>query len=296
MTRLAALGSIRPPFLILTPACILTGIGTAAWSGFPLNLPECLLILLCALFAHISVNALNEYQDFDSGLDLQTERTPFSGGSGTLPANPHLAAPVKLIALLSLLATLASGLYLARQHLLAALPLGLIGVLLIISYTRYLNRSALLCLIAPGLAFGPLFVIGTHLVLTGEYSLLSLSASVPIFFLVNNLLLLNQYPDIRADRLAGRRHLPIRFGISVANAVYALFSLAAYGVLLIAVSLGQLPGLTLMVLLALPFSLIALFGALRYGEGIGAHTGFLASNVAASILAPSLLGIALLCA
>ena len=46
-----------------------------------------ILALAGGLLAHISVNALNEYLDFTSGLDLTTLRTPFSGGSGTLPAN-----------------------------------------------------------------------------------------------------------------------------------------------------------------------------------------------------------------
>jgi len=44
-----------------------------------------MLALLGAFLAHVSVNTLNEYYDFKSGLDLETIRTPFSGGSGALP-------------------------------------------------------------------------------------------------------------------------------------------------------------------------------------------------------------------
>jgi 1,4-dihydroxy-2-naphthoate octaprenyltransferase len=35
---------------------------------------------------HVAVNALNEASDYKTGIDFNTERTPFSGGSGTLPA------------------------------------------------------------------------------------------------------------------------------------------------------------------------------------------------------------------
>ena len=52
--------------------------------------------------AHTSVNALNEYQDFKSGLDLITVKTPFSGGTKSLPENPqkaHLALITGLVSL-----------------------------------------------------------------------------------------------------------------------------------------------------------------------------------------------------
>ena len=38
------------------------------------------------MLLHAAVNALNEASDMATGIDLRTTRTPFSGGSGTLPA------------------------------------------------------------------------------------------------------------------------------------------------------------------------------------------------------------------
>jgi len=81
----ALIGPMRPNFLVLTPACVLLGIATAFWSGASLDPVIIILILAGALLAHTSVNALNEYHDFKSGLDLVTEATPFSGGTKTLP-------------------------------------------------------------------------------------------------------------------------------------------------------------------------------------------------------------------
>ena len=84
-------GPMRLPFLILTPACVLLGLGTAVWSAGRVNIFYFIAALIGAIFAHIRVNAFNEYFDFRSGLDSCTERTPFSSGSGTLPGKPEFA-------------------------------------------------------------------------------------------------------------------------------------------------------------------------------------------------------------
>ena len=74
------------------------------------------LVLTAALAAHISVNTFNEYFDLRSGLDLNTQRTPFSGGSGALPQHPEMARAVLAMAVCSLLVTAAIGLYFIREH------------------------------------------------------------------------------------------------------------------------------------------------------------------------------------
>ena len=79
------LGPMRLPFLILTPACLLLGIGTAFWTGANIDQLSLVLIVIAGISAHISVNTFNEYFDFKSGLDFRTKRSPFSGGSGTNP-------------------------------------------------------------------------------------------------------------------------------------------------------------------------------------------------------------------
>ncbi len=85
------LGPMRLPFLILTPACVVLGLATAVWRSGEVSWFRFILALIGAVFAHISVNAFNEYFDLKTGLDYKTERTPFSGGSGTLPERPEFA-------------------------------------------------------------------------------------------------------------------------------------------------------------------------------------------------------------
>lgn len=285
--------TLRPSFLVLTPVCVFLGLSTSLAAQSSIDYFMLALVLVGALAAHASVNTLNEYHDFKSGLDLKTDRTPFSGGSGALPDNPEMAGLVLTVGLLSLLVTVVIGLTLVVQRGMQIVPIGLVGVLLVITYTQWLNRSPLLCLIAPGLGFGVLMVVGTHVVLTGEYSGLVWIVSLVPFFLINNLLLLNQYPDIEADASIGRKTLPVAFGAAASNVVYALFMVASSATILLLLVTGYLPNFGIIALLPIGFSLFALTGVMKYAANIGRHPRYLGANVVAAILTPLLLGIAL---
>ena len=285
-------GSARLPFLLLAPACILPGIVIALQHG---TVPpgHILLVLLAGVAAHAAVNLLNEYQDFSSGLDYATRPTPFSGGSGTLPAHPEAAGSVKRAAFFCMGLTVLIGLYFVYlQGPLLLLP-GITGLLLIISYTRWINRLPLLCLISPGIAFGPLMLAGSELALSGQNSTAGLAASLMVFCLVNNLLLLNQYPDMEADSHFGRRHFVLHFGIAAANRVYLLFLLIAATTVSMAVTLGIFPPQAEWTLLGLLPALFSAIGAFRLRENIGQQPFYLACNVATALITPLILAISL---
>ncbi len=285
---------MRPPFLALTFACVFLGMSIAVEIQNNINFSLLALTLLGALLAHISVNTLNEYFDFKSGLDLNTIKTPFSGGSGALPQQPEMLGAVFAVGIASSVTLFLIGSYFAWQYGAGIIPVGITGLILITTYTSWINKHPLLCLIAPGLGFGFLMVAGTQFVLVGEYQSLSwLVAAVP-FFLVNNLLLLNQYPDLKADTDAGRNHFPIAYGIKYSNMIYGLFVLATIVIIIAPVITGDLPALSLIALLPMPLALFSLYGAVKYGERLGSYPQFLATNVAVAILTTILLGISII--
>ena len=107
---------MRGPFLVLTPVCVLLGASTVVADQARVDLQLLLLALLGAVLAHISVNTLNEYLDFKSGLDLNTTRTRFSGGSGALPATLAGQALSLQRAVISLLATLLIGFFFVWKY------------------------------------------------------------------------------------------------------------------------------------------------------------------------------------
>lgn len=214
---------MRLPFLVLTPACLSPALAFVYMQQPPFDYKLAAIILAGAICAHISVNMFNEYLDFRSGLDTMTSRTPFSGGSGALIASPEAAGKVLVVACTSLLLTLMAGAYFIISIGVAILPVGLIGVIIILTYTPWINSSPILCLISPGLAFGPLMSCGSVFVMTGNYHASAFILSIPSFFMVNNLLLLNQLPDIDADRSAGRHHLMVEYGVDTGMRVYIYF-------------------------------------------------------------------------
>ena len=290
----AVIQSMRGPFLVLTPVCVFLGVSTVVANQTSVDFHLLILALLGAVLAHISVNTFNEYLDFRSGLDLRTTRTQFSGGSGALPQNPEMASATFTVGAVSLAATLFIGIFFVWKYGLENLPIGTAGLVLIVTYTGWITKHPLPCLIAPGIGFGFLMVVGTQFVLEGEYSTLSWLVAIVPFFLVNNLLLLNQYPDIQADADVGRNHFPIAFGTTISNMVYAFFVLATIAVITTCVLVGYFPALSLIALLPMPLSFFSLGGAIMHGENIGNYPQYLGANVAVPILTPLLLGVSLI--
>lgn len=284
------LGPLRPPFLLLPPTCVAIGAGVAFWRTGQISLEAVSLALVGAVCAHAAVNALNEYSDFHTGVDMRTQRTPFSGGSGTLQRRPELAGYALRIGLgLALVTALIGGYFVLRIGP-AILPIGVTGLAAVLLYTPWLNKSPLLCLVAPGLGFGTCIVMGTDFVLAGGYSWTAFVASLVPFFLVNNLLLLNQFPDVAADRAGGRGHLVVIHGLRAGAAVYAAFHAGAFLSLAASVALGWLPPLTLLGLGMLPIAALASRSACLY-EAAPSKSKLvpaLAMNVAVTLLTPSL--------
>lgn len=287
----ALIGPMRPPFLILAPACALLGIATAYWSGASLNPIYIVLIFLGAVVAHISVNALNEYFDYKSGLDLITEPTPFSGGSKSLPNNPEKAHLALITGLGSMLITGGIGIYFLVERGLWLLPIGIVGLVIIYTYTKWITKIPILCLIAPGIGFGPLMVMGTDFVLTGNYSWTAFWASLVPFFLVSDLLLLNQFPDVEADRQVGRSHLPIQIGRRSSAIVYTLFLFLTYVVIIVGYLGDVLPHGSLLGLLTLILAVPVMRGVIRYADDIPNLIPFMVKNVIINILTPILMAV-----
>ncbi len=287
------LGTMRLPFVILAPVCALVGLGTALYTQGRVNWFHVLLVLIGAVAAHISVNVFNEYYDFKTGLDSRTKRTPFSGGSGTLQAHPELAPAVLATALIAFAITGLVGLYFVVVQGWELIPLGIIGLALLYGYTIWMAYNPVLCLLAPGLGFGMLMVVGTHFALTGEYSWVAFIASLVPFFLVSDLLLLNQFPDVEADRSIGRRHYPILIGRKSSGYIYIAFLLATYAAIVLGVIFGILPVFALLGLLTLVLAVPVIRNVLKNSENIPALIPSMGQNVLINLATPVLIAVGL---
>jgi len=291
---MALLKTARPAFLLLTPCCLSVAVAFAIYESIHIDPVNLALIFLGALAAHISVNMLNEYYDFKTGLDLQTQRTAFSGGSGTLPTSPELAESVFFYGLLCLVFTALIGLYFLWAVGWGLLPVGLSGILLVYFYSSQITRRPLLCLLAPGLGFGPFMILGAYYIIIGHYSFAVLMTSFIMLFVVSNLLLLNQFPDLEPDRTAGRLHVPILVGRKNAALVYVAFLVMAYVLLLLSVYLKLLPIYSLLGMFTLFLGIPVAILVLRFYDNIARLIPALALNVALTLSFPVLISIGLI--
>ncbi len=236
-TLAGVLGVARAPFLPLAVLLALSG-GLAQGIG-ALDLSRLLLGALGLAAAHVLVNVLNELADDASGLDLETERTPFSGGSGALQnglISRRGAWGVVVVSGAVALVVAATALGVYREWRL--LPVLGAGAACIVSYSPWLMRIGL-GEAAAGLGLGGLPVIGAALLQGGDLRPAVLLVAIAATAMTFNLLLFNTIPDAAPDRRAGRRSLVHRFGV----AGVARIGLAAWAVATLGIGWGLVTGL-----------------------------------------------------
>lgn len=290
----AMLHASRPSFLVLAPLCIMLGMVLAITQGAGPAGHELALVMVAGLLAHASVNWLNEYDDYRSGLDFATARTPFSGGSGSLPLVPSAAVWVLAAGVLSLAGVVLIGVYFIWVRGAALLYPGLLGIALVVAYTRWLTRSPVLCLLAPGLGFGPVMVAGSVMALGGRLDAATLCASLVAWLLTSELLLVNQFPDVEADARHGRRHLPIQIGRPRAARRALALLLGSHAVVALAVLAGWFPGWAALALLPLPLAVWLGRGLLADSEKPSRLPFWMGINVATLLGTLALLSLGLI--
>jgi len=278
----------RPQFLLLS--IVLAFLGTCiAWYDGAFYLGYALLAFIGLLLAHISVNVLNDYFDYRSGIDLEAKRTPFSGGSGILPAGLLKPGQVLWLGLVSFLLAIPIGVYFVMVRGWLLLPLLLVAAVCILLYTPFITRLKWPEW-APGVGMGTLPVLGAYFVQTAAYTLPAVVAAIPSGILVHNLLLLNEFPDVEADKKAGRKTLTIVMGKARASIVYSALTLIVYLWIIGGVVAGKMPLFCLIALLTLPFAIKAIQGALKYQQ-ISRLVPAMGNNVLVVLLTQFLLGI-----
>jgi len=232
-------GVARAPFLLLPVTLIASG-AAAAFYGGAFSWWSTLLALVGLVSLHIAVNAFNEWSDMRTGIDLTTTRTPFSGGSGTLPAGGMSVRAALVFAIVCSLVGLAVGLWFLGRVGLVLLPIMVAGALCVLIYTDVLARLGI-GEIAAGLGLGGLPVVGAALVNSGDISAAAVAAGIPATFMTFNLLLLNEFPDEGPDRTGGRKNLVVLFGRRTAALAWAAAAVATPLSIVVAVGLSVLP-------------------------------------------------------
>jgi 1,4-dihydroxy-2-naphthoate octaprenyltransferase len=277
----------RPQFLILSVILAFLG-ASMAWYDGSFNWGIALIAGFGLVLTHVSVNTLNDYFDYRSGIDLKTRRTPFSGGSGMLPSSMLTPRQVLWLGLGSLIIAIAIGLYFVFTSGWQLLPLLVVAGLCIVLYTPFILRT-----VAPewvaGLGLGTLPILGTYFVQTSAYTIPALITAIPSGILVYNLLFLNEFPDVEADKTAKRKTTPITTGFRKAAIIYTVLTVVMYLWIIGAVIARIMPVFTLIALFTLPFAIKAIQGAFK-PEDMNKLVPGMANNVMVVLITQFLMG------
>jgi 1,4-dihydroxy-2-naphthoate octaprenyltransferase len=280
-----------PRFQFLPLTVIMVSLGTAigAYEGH-FHFGHFLLAMLGSLLVHMTVNVINDYHDYVDGIDLNTQRTPFSGGSGVLPLNLLKPKQAFWFGTICLLVAMAIGFYFVMIKSWLLLPLLLLAGFSAYFYNVYLSKWFMGEIFA-GLGFGPLLVLGSYYVQTGRYSWETLIASLAPGILTTNLLFLNEFPDWEADRRGGRKHFVISLGKKDASYLFVVFLIASYLCIIAGVLTKMMPVLTLIGLGTIGFGWKAAKGAMKYYDNTEKLVPVLGANVITILGTQALLAI-----
>lgn len=218
--------SSRVEFLVLPVILVGTGYVAAEYTG-ETNIIRTILALFGLLTIHIAVNILNEVSDYRTGIDEDTEDTPFSGGSKSLINSDVSVKKVERVGQAFIIASIATGLYFVVTVGTVILPVFVIGIIIAYTYTDYLTNYSLGEL-GMAIGLGALPIVGTDLIQNGQVGLISTAVAIPVSLVAFNLLLMNEFPDVEADRKGGRKNLIHRFGRKNASKIYAIVAILTH--------------------------------------------------------------------
>lgn len=287
----------RPAFLLasIVPVCV--GAAAASYQGYEFKAGLFVLSVLAMMFIHAGVNVINDYYDEQNGTDrLNTERIyPFTGGSRFIQNQVLSAQQTFYFAWLLLGAAILIGVGLVWQTGVGLLWIGLAGFLVGWGYSApplQLNSRGL-GEPAVALGIGVLAPLGAWYVQTSVFKGYPCLISLPLGLLAMNILLINQFPDAKADAASGKHHWVVRFGAERAAWVYRLNVLLASLILLSLIISGLLPSLALISLLPLGLAGRAAILLKRYALQTERLTSAIKMTIASLILHGGLLTLSL---
>ncbi len=243
---------LRAPFLLLPVIFVPVGLAIA-WSQGYFDPLYAVLTVVGVVSLHASVNVLNDYFDFRSGIDLATTPTPFSGGSTILPGKLMTPGSVLGMGVLFLGVGLAIGSYFISAFAFDPFLIAIVAVaaLSVVSYSSVTSKVGVGELVT-ALNFGPLLVLGTYYVQTRTIALEPIIVGLPLGILTAGILYVNEFPDTDADKSKGRLQLVARWGKATAANRFKVMMAAVYLIPTVAVLAGLVSPAALLVLVTLP--------------------------------------------
>ena len=235
----------RPPFFVASVMPVLIG---TAWANFAFHRFSGLqfgLALAATVLAHAAANVYNDVGDDLIGADAgNTDRIyPYTGGSRFIQTGLLSRREMARLAFGLGAAALMTGALLAVLRGPGVVLLGLAGLGLGLLYSlpgvqlsaRGIGEAAV------AVSFGVLPVLGAVWLQAGRVDSGALLICLPVSAWAAAILIINEVPDIEADRRAHKRTLAVRWGASGARWLYRALTVFALAASAAAIVLGALP-------------------------------------------------------
>jgi 1,4-dihydroxy-2-naphthoate polyprenyltransferase len=209
-----------------------------------------LAMLIASILIQAATNMFNEYFDFKRGLDNENS----VGIGGAIVRNGVKPKTVLNLAYAFFAVAAILGIYICMTSTWWIAVIGLIcmatgyfytGGPMPIAYTPFGELVA-------GFFMGMVIILLAYYIQTGTISPSSIIISIPIAFLVGNIMLSNNIRDLDGDKENGRKTLAILIGRKKAIIFLASMFAASYAVILIMIALGHLSFWALLVLISTP--------------------------------------------
>jgi len=222
----------RPKFLVASAAPVLVGscLGYATVGSF--NWTLFVLALLGIMAIHSGANMANDYFDHLSGNDWANKNpTPFSGGSRYIQQGILSPRAILLTALVALAVGSALGvviIILTKSKFI--LILGLIGLLGGFFYTAPPLKLGYRCIgeLVIALLFGLFPVYGSYYLQTERIDIVPLLPAFIVGILIFLVILVNEFPDLKADAAVNKRTLVVRLGVPRSVWIYRTVLVASF--------------------------------------------------------------------
>ena len=240
-----AFHATRPKFFPASVLPVIAGSAWGAYAGTSFSWYVFVLALLATVCVHAASNVLNDVGDDQIGTDGRNQQRiyPYTGGSrfiqtGILSQRSMARLGITLILMASII-----GILLLFERGPLVIAFGIAGILLAVLYSL---GPAKLASIGLGeatitVAFGVLPVTGAAWLQGATIDASLILFSVPIGLWVENILLINEVPDMEADGASGKRTFPVRFGLGATANLYLSANVVAAAIVVLLTATGKLP-------------------------------------------------------
>ena len=252
---------IRVRFLLASVIAVSVGLAINWRQNSIVDPLAAVLTFAGVISLHASVDLLNDYWDYKRGIDTITKRTKMSGGTGVLPEGLLKPSSVYRAGIGFLILGSVIGFYFVlTDGIIIAAILGF-AILSIYFYSTKIVDSGLAEFFVA--VKGTMIVLGTYFIQSNQITLESILGGIVVGVLSSLVLFIASFPDHDADKSKGRKTLVIAVGKKNAVSLFWIFPAISYSVIMLGISIGVFPLLSLITLFSIPLLVKAGLGLKR---------------------------------